>query len=64
MKRKPQVTIRFEAKEHATIKKAAQAERRSVNQFMILAGLKAAKASLAAVPLPIRRADDKPEATA
>jgi uncharacterized protein (DUF1778 family) len=47
MKAKKSVLLWVDPKELALIKKAAQAERRSMAQFFVLAGLGAAKATLA-----------------
>jgi uncharacterized protein (DUF1778 family) len=68
MKAKKSVLLWVDPKELALVKKAAQSERRSMAQFFVIAGLGAAKATLARqastelIPLG-RRADDKSEAS-
>ena len=47
MQRKPQVTVRLEPKDLTVIKKAAKIERRSINQFVLLAALTAAQTRIA-----------------
>lgn len=57
--------IRFEtARDYEIVKKAARAEKRSISQFVALAALDRASKTVPVIPVPSRRANDKPEATA